>query len=190
MNTESILRNAVSYEDWILERLQDRQEAVLYLEAALEVFQEDGDYDLFLFAVRCVAIAQDLTSQHPTLTTVGRHPSEVSFANWPEADDSPGYHLDGWPRTQMEKTQHFWDQSGAFSPHSHLLVLPRQIEMGNEDWFVCGEADPRHRRAPKQIVWGGEDWDTKDSHVLEMHRAPAEFCFEINSWVRSILERD
>ena len=190
MNTESILRNAVSYEDWIIERLQDRQEAVLYLEAALEVFQEDGDYDLFLFAVRCVAIAQDLTSQHPTLTTVGRYSSGVSFANWPEADELPVYHLDGWPRTQMEKTQQLLGQSGAISPHSHLLVLSRQTEVGNEDWYISGEVDPRRRGAPKQIVWGGEDWDTKDSHVLEMHRAPAEFCFEINSWVTSILERD
>ena len=36
VNMESIQRNTVSYEEWIIERLQDGQEVALFLEAAFE----------------------------------------------------------------------------------------------------------------------------------------------------------
>ena len=46
------------YQDYLLERLRDPAQAQAYLEVALEEFEEDGDREMFLLALRNVAEAQ------------------------------------------------------------------------------------------------------------------------------------
>lgn len=45
---------SVSYEDWLIERLQDPDEAEVYLNAMLESFNEDQDIDTLRFALKHV----------------------------------------------------------------------------------------------------------------------------------------
>lgn len=49
---------SVPYHDFLVERLQNPEEARLYLEVALEEFEHDGDKEAFLLAVRNVTEAQ------------------------------------------------------------------------------------------------------------------------------------
>ncbi len=49
---------SVSYQAWLLEHLKDPDEARAYLEVALEEYEEDGDKEAFLMALRNVADAQ------------------------------------------------------------------------------------------------------------------------------------
>ena len=57
--------NSISYEEWITERLQDPNELELYLNAVLEVFQEDRNVDTLKFALNCVRRAQQHTNPVP-----------------------------------------------------------------------------------------------------------------------------
>ena len=57
--------NSISYEEWITERLQDPNELELYLNAVLEVFQEDRNIDTLKFALNCVCRAQQHTNPMP-----------------------------------------------------------------------------------------------------------------------------
>lgn len=58
MNKEAILKHTTSFRDDLLERLQDPEFAQIYLETAFELYQEDGDNDALLLAMRRVAEAQ------------------------------------------------------------------------------------------------------------------------------------
>lgn len=64
MNRESILEKTVSFEEWVIERLQDKQEVDLYIEACLDVFREDGDLDGLLSALELVLRAQNRDNLH------------------------------------------------------------------------------------------------------------------------------
>ncbi len=46
------------YRDYLIERLSNREEAIGYLQAALEEYQNDGDTLAFLIALRSIAEAQ------------------------------------------------------------------------------------------------------------------------------------
>ena len=59
MNRDFVLRNTSNYDDWLIERLKDPKEALSYLEAALEAYEEDSDTTALLLALRSVAYAQD-----------------------------------------------------------------------------------------------------------------------------------
>lgn len=48
----------VSHDDWRLGYLSDPENARSYLDVAIEEFEEDGDIDAFLLALRNVADAQ------------------------------------------------------------------------------------------------------------------------------------
>ena len=58
--------NSISYEEWITERLQDSNELELYLNAVLEVFQEDRNVDTLKFALNCVRRA---LAAHPSCSS-------------------------------------------------------------------------------------------------------------------------
>ena len=58
MNKKKVLNNTVSYEDGLLESLQDPEEARAYLEVALDEYEETGETDGLLLALRDVAKAQ------------------------------------------------------------------------------------------------------------------------------------
>ena len=58
MNKDFVLENTGSYDDWLIERLKDPREALSYLEAALEAYEEDSDTVALLLALRSVAYAQ------------------------------------------------------------------------------------------------------------------------------------
>jgi len=72
MNKEAILKHTTSYEDDLLERLQDPELARLYLETAFESYQEDGDTDALLLAMRDVAEAQGGIGKLAKKTTISR----------------------------------------------------------------------------------------------------------------------
>ena len=48
MDRDFVLANTSSYDEWLIEHLTDPQEALSYLEAALEAYEEDGDTIAFL----------------------------------------------------------------------------------------------------------------------------------------------
>jgi len=52
------MRNYRDFKDYHIERLRDPEEARLYLDIALEEYEEDGDTEAFLIALRDVAEAQ------------------------------------------------------------------------------------------------------------------------------------
>ena len=58
MNKKQVLKHTVSYEDGLLESLQDPEEARAYLEVALDEYEESGKTDGLLLALRDVAQAQ------------------------------------------------------------------------------------------------------------------------------------
>ena len=58
MDKEQILKNTQSYHDEFVESLRNSEEAFGYLQVALEEYQEDGDAEALLVALRNVALAQ------------------------------------------------------------------------------------------------------------------------------------
>ena len=72
MNEEAILKNTTSYKDDLLERLQDPEFARVYLETAFEFYQEDGDTEALLLAMRDVAEAQGGIGELAKRTAISR----------------------------------------------------------------------------------------------------------------------
>lgn len=58
MDRETILKKTGSYDEYLIESLRDPEEAAAYLQVALEEYQEDGDLEFFLTALR------DITEAH------------------------------------------------------------------------------------------------------------------------------
>ena len=65
---DPLVKNTISYEEWITERLKDNDdELIIYLEATLEVFREDRDIGSLLFALKAVLIAKGYEGKPITL---------------------------------------------------------------------------------------------------------------------------
>lgn len=58
MTKQKILRNVTNYHDRLIASLADQDEAMAYLKVALEEYENDGDYNAFMLALRNVAEAQ------------------------------------------------------------------------------------------------------------------------------------
>ena len=58
MTKRKIRENTGNYEEWLITSLKNKKEAVAYLQVALEEYQNDGDLEAFLMALRHVAEAQ------------------------------------------------------------------------------------------------------------------------------------
>jgi len=58
MNTQSIPKNTVSYEELLIEKLRDPHMAELYREASWEAFLDDNDIEALMFAYKCLEQAQ------------------------------------------------------------------------------------------------------------------------------------
>lgn len=54
---EKLLKCSVSYHDHLIEDLKNADEAALYLQVALDEYQEDGNTEAFMLALRNVAEA-------------------------------------------------------------------------------------------------------------------------------------
>ena len=61
-----------TFEDYNQEKLRNPEDARLYLEIALEAYEEDGDKEAFLMALRDVALAHGGISQLALRTTLSR----------------------------------------------------------------------------------------------------------------------
>jgi probable addiction module antidote protein len=72
MNKEAILKHTKSYEENLLKRLQDPELAQAYLEAAFESYEQDGDTEVLLLAMRHVAEAQGGIGELAKRTTISR----------------------------------------------------------------------------------------------------------------------
>ncbi|MCZ6681062.1 MAG: helix-turn-helix domain-containing protein [Candidatus Poribacteria bacterium] len=80
---KDILKHTARYEDELLDDLKDPEEAQAYLEAALFAYDEDGDTQALLLAMRDVAEAQggigqlakriDVSRQHLYDILAGKH---------------------------------------------------------------------------------------------------------------------
>ena len=68
MNTQSIPKNTVSYEEFLIEKLRDPQMAQLYRMASWEAFLEDNDIEALMFAHECLERAQYLANFPPPPT--------------------------------------------------------------------------------------------------------------------------
>lgn len=58
MSKAKILKNTASYHDELIESLKKPREADLYLKIAMEEYQEDGDTEALLVALRNIAEAR------------------------------------------------------------------------------------------------------------------------------------
>jgi len=81
MNKEAILKHTTSYEEELLEDLKDPEEAQAYLEAAFESYEEDGDTEAFLLAMRDVAEAQGGIGELAKRTSISRQHLYDIFAS-------------------------------------------------------------------------------------------------------------
>lgn len=81
MNKEAILKNTTSYKEDLLERLKDPEFARTYLETAFEFYQEDGDTEALLLAMRDVAEAQGGIGELAKRTTFSREHLYDIFAS-------------------------------------------------------------------------------------------------------------
>jgi len=59
MNEAFVMENTGDYDEWLIEQLKDPEEALVYLEAALEAYEEDSDDTALMHAVLSVARAQN-----------------------------------------------------------------------------------------------------------------------------------
>ena len=90
MNKEAILKHTTSYVDELLEDLKDPEEAQAYLEAAFEFYEENGDTEALLLAMRDVAEAQGGIGRLAKRTSISRqHLYEILASK-----HNPG--LDNW----------------------------------------------------------------------------------------------
>lgn len=131
---ESILVKTVSYEDWIIERLQDKQEVSLYIEACLDVFREDGDLDGLLSALKLVMRAQNRNNLRPLHSVVGLSSLYAPLTGLPDSDDFPLVQLEGWPATVPEETLSHPFQPDSVNPYSPPLPFPTPSGLGKEGW--------------------------------------------------------
>jgi len=58
MNKKKIIPNTVSYRDYLIKSLRDREDAAVYLKVALEEYEKDKNREAFLLALRTVVEAQ------------------------------------------------------------------------------------------------------------------------------------
>lgn len=72
MSKAKILKNTTSYHDELIESLKNPKEADLYLRIAMEEYQEDGDTDALLVALRNVAEARGGMGQLAKKTHLNR----------------------------------------------------------------------------------------------------------------------
>lgn len=57
---ELIAKNTADYHEHLIESLRDPEEAIAYLRVALEEYEQDGDSEFFLLALRNIAEARNL----------------------------------------------------------------------------------------------------------------------------------
>ena len=72
MNRETILKNTTSFKENLVKALQDPEEAQAFLEAAFLAYEEDGNTDALLLAMRDVAEAQGGIGKLAKRTDVSR----------------------------------------------------------------------------------------------------------------------
>jgi probable addiction module antidote protein len=72
MSRTKILKNTASYHDELIESLKKPKEADLYLRIAMEEYQEDGDTEALLVALRNIAEARGGMSQLAKKTHLNR----------------------------------------------------------------------------------------------------------------------
>jgi probable addiction module antidote protein len=72
MSKAKILKNTSSYHDELIESLKDSKEADIYLRVAMEEYQEDGDTDALLIALRNIAEARGGMGQLAKKTHLNR----------------------------------------------------------------------------------------------------------------------
>lgn len=72
MSKAKILKNTASYHDELIESLKKPKEADLYLQIAMEEYQEDGDTEALLVALRNIAEAKGGMGQLAKRTHLNR----------------------------------------------------------------------------------------------------------------------
>lgn len=72
MSKSKILKNTASYHDDLIESLKKPKEADLYLQIAMEEYQEDGDTEALLVALRNIAEAKGGMGQLARKTHLNR----------------------------------------------------------------------------------------------------------------------
>ena len=61
-----------NYRDFVIQTMQDPNEALAYLRASLEEYEKDGNYEAFLIALRTVAEAKGGVSELSKKTNLNR----------------------------------------------------------------------------------------------------------------------
>lgn len=67
-----IAKNTIDYQEYLIESLKDPEEAAAYMKVALEEYEQDGDSEVFLLALRNVAEAQGGLSMLAEKTRLNR----------------------------------------------------------------------------------------------------------------------
>ena len=111
MNKETILKHTASYKDELLEKLQDSEFAIIYLETAVESYQEDSDTEALLLAMRDVAEAQGGIGKLAKKITVRREhlydilsiKHDLRLDNWLEILSALGFRVRLEPQKKTVK---------------------------------------------------------------------------------------
>lgn len=72
MNLKKVRQSTYSYDEWLVHSLKNKKEAAVFLETALEEFQQDGDLKALLIALRHVVEAQGGIGQLAKKTHLNR----------------------------------------------------------------------------------------------------------------------
>jgi len=90
MNREAILKHTVNYEENLIKHLQDPELAQIYLETVFESYEQDGDTEALLLAMKNVTEAEGGIGELAKRTTI----SHEHLHNILDGKDDPG--LDNW----------------------------------------------------------------------------------------------
>lgn len=72
MKNKRKLQDLPEYQDWVIESLKNKKEAAAYLQAAMDEYQNDGNTEAFLLALRYLALAQGGMAQLSEKTHLSR----------------------------------------------------------------------------------------------------------------------
>ena len=91
MNKDFVIKNTGNYDEWLIEQLKDPEEALVYLEVALEAFRADND----VIALKCAALnvihAQYYSLKLTNLTGIdlGIFEQSQNITSNPKSSNSP-----------------------------------------------------------------------------------------------------
>ena len=148
----------MSYEDWIVERLQDRQEVDLYIEACLDVFREDRDIHGLVSALELFMRAQNQGNLRSSQPVDDLNILFVPQADLSDSDFKPTVDPDRWPTTISKELMGHARQPGTAFPYPNSQFFPKTSDQDEERWDSTDTIAPRKQYSPADTFFGANTW--------------------------------